>query len=310
MWTPFYWILPLISAAMWLGMLLAMFISWEVQGHPVYASEDSGQVIAYISDIGAEGLKPLFNVGCIITTLFLDLAFISERYLRHTGQLVKLTGTLERVLVALSIVFAIIGTAGLILLSFFDTLRHPSLHRLFLLFFMGGYVISAICITWEYQRLGVKYRAHTILRLSFWIKLVFIVLEIILAIAFGVCLYKKNSNPGAVLEWLIALIFTFYILTFFLDLLPAMRRHRVRADGTTDETRTGPTELEMGYSGGTNDGAPVVAGENGNGVAEARLGKHTAANRNGYANGHANGHADGTNEYGNGGGVAGTARNF
>ena len=220
-----------------------MLITWEVEGHPHYASMSANQRIAYISDIGAEGLKPLFNAGCIITTLFLDAAFLSERWLRHKGRLARNTTRMEKALVGLSLLFALIGTLGLILLSFFDTLRHPSLHRLFLLFFMGGYVVSAIFICWEYQRLGVQYRQHRILRMSFWTKLAFIVVEVVLAIAYGSLLYKERYNPGAVLEWVISLIFTFYILTFLIDLLPAVRSKHPRPH------HTGPTEVEMGVEG-------------------------------------------------------------
>lgn len=42
--------------------------------------------------------------------------------------------------------------------------------------------MSAICITAEYQRLGIRYRAHAILRMSFWVKLFFIIVEFILAV--------------------------------------------------------------------------------------------------------------------------------
>lgn len=42
-----------------------------------------------------------------------------------------------------------------------------------------------------------------------------------MAIVFVVCTFKKNKNVGAVFEWIIALIFTFYVLTFFIDLYPA-----------------------------------------------------------------------------------------
>lgn len=45
-----------------------------------------------------------------------------------------------------------------------------------------GYIISAIFICAEYQRLGIHYREHRILRISFWIKLAFIIVEIALAI--------------------------------------------------------------------------------------------------------------------------------
>ena len=40
---------------------------------------------------------------------------------------------------------------------------------------------------------------------------------IILAIAFGVLL-GRNQNAGAVIEWIIAFLFTFYLLSFWHDL--------------------------------------------------------------------------------------------
>ena len=83
-------------------MLLAMLIVWEVEGHPHYASMSKNQSIAYISDIGAQGLKPLFIAGCCVTTVFLDLSFASERWLRHTGRLAKNLGVAEKVLSVLS----------------------------------------------------------------------------------------------------------------------------------------------------------------------------------------------------------------
>ena len=84
------------------GMLLAMLIVWELEGHPHYASMSANQHIAYISDIGAQGLKPLFVAGCCVTTVFLDLSFASERWLRHTGRLARNLGVAEKILSALS----------------------------------------------------------------------------------------------------------------------------------------------------------------------------------------------------------------
>lgn len=83
-------------------MLLAMFIVWELEGSPHYTSMEEGQRIAFISDIGAQGLKPLFITGCIVTTIFLDLSFAAERWLRHTGRLAKNLGMAEKVLSGLS----------------------------------------------------------------------------------------------------------------------------------------------------------------------------------------------------------------
>lgn len=88
--------------------------------------------------------------------VFLDLSFISEQWLRHIGRLAQNKTRTETVLTALSFVFAAIGTAGIILLTIFDTFRYPRLHDVFLLLFIGGYLISAIFICWEYQRLGIR----------------------------------------------------------------------------------------------------------------------------------------------------------
>lgn len=100
------------------AMLLAMLIRWEVEGSPHYASMADNQRIAYISDIGAQGLKPLFITGSVITTVFLDLSFLAERYLRHTGRLAKNLHVAEKVLSAFASTF-------ICLYSFFS----PSLSR-------------------------------------------------------------------------------------------------------------------------------------------------------------------------------------
>ncbi|MDI1491181.1 MAG: hypothetical protein OHK93_002388 [Ramalina farinacea] len=221
----------------------------------------SNQRIAYISDIGAQGLKPLFIAGCCVTTIFLDLSFAAERWLRHTGRLAKNLGRVEKVLSALSILFAIAGTAGLILLSIFDTLRHPHLHDGFLLLFIAGYVISAIFICAEYQRLGIHYRQHRVLssRIAQPIDELLIRfdrVEIALAVVFAVCTFDNRPNVGGVFEWVIALVFTFYVLTYVIDLLPASRG---RQQNTNREV-LGNMEMghEHGPEGFQSNGTPLA----------------------------------------------------
>ena len=252
-----FYILPLISAVVWIGkrnskscratptndcagMLVAMLAYWLANGSPVYPSMETGQTIAYMfvsdlpensnvanipsrSDVGASELKPLFIAGSCITTIFLDLSFAADRWLRHRGALVPNTHWSEKVLSALAMLAAIVGTVGLICLSIFDTRNFPRRHDQFLGCFIVGYVVSAIFLCAEFQRLGKKYRQHSILRISFWIKLVFILVEVGLAVAFGV-LSRKQRNIGAIIEWVIALVFTFWVLSFVVDLLPAIRK--------------------------------------------------------------------------------------
>ena len=267
-----FWILPIISAVVWigtstvfsqyfslrqsslphenllilvfLGMLLAMLIYWLARGSPHYVSMEASQSIAYISDVGATELKPLFIAGSCVTTIFLDASFAADRYLRHKGTLAPNTTMAEKVLSGLAILTAVVGTVGLICLSIFDTVHYPRMHDTFLALFIVGYILSAIFLCAEFQRLGVQYRQYQVLRNSFWAKLTFILVEIALAIVFGVC-NRMARNVAAIVEWVIALIFTFWVLSFLIDLLPAMTRRR-RGAG---KGRYAPDNVEVEGSG-------------------------------------------------------------
>jgi len=97
---------------------------------------EAGQTIAYISDTGAYRYKGLFIAGGAITVVFLDLGMIAERWLRHNHALIPNTSWWQKGLSIFSIIAAIAGAAGLILLSCFDTYRHPQLHDKFLILFL------------------------------------------------------------------------------------------------------------------------------------------------------------------------------
>lgn len=90
----------------------------------------------YISHIGAEGVKPLFIAGSAVTVVFMDLSLLAERWLRHSGQLLKNKGRFDKACAIGSIVFSITGALGLILLSIFDAKRHQHQHYGFLVMFM------------------------------------------------------------------------------------------------------------------------------------------------------------------------------
>ncbi|KAF2099091.1 hypothetical protein NA57DRAFT_76326 [Rhizodiscina lignyota] len=274
-----FWVFPLFAGVVWLAMLLALLLDWVCKGEPHYPSFNEHQTIAYISDVGAQGLKPLFIAMSAVVVVILDLSFIFERYLRHTGRLQHNTSRFQKILSVLSILASIAGAAGLILLTIFDTLRHPHLHDAFLVLFIAGYIVSAVFICWEYQRLGIHYRQHHILRVSFWMKLAFIIVELALAIGFGVTGNRGEYNAAAVIEWVIALVFTFYVVSFAVDFIPALRTRQ-------EDTRKGaPDMVETGTA--YNPAASAPGGERYYAPAAPSNG-YTNGN-NGYANGSANG---------------------
>ncbi|KAF8604436.1 hypothetical protein BDV93DRAFT_471961 [Ceratobasidium sp. AG-I] len=239
------WMFPVASAFMWCATLLAMMITWAATGKPIYPSQDG--TIPYISDIGASYLKPLFVVGCVITGLGFFFTVLSERFLRMRGRLLPNFRRRGAVLGIISCICAFIAAAGLGLLSGFDTLRHPSLHRLFLLIFMLGTVLSAIATTIEFLALKREARhaagladatdfSFNIMRTaqgltgSYIAKLLLVAVEIALSVGFAVTMYAGKNNVAAILEWTISFVFVFYVLTFYFDLRPAAHA----ADGKYD----------------------------------------------------------------------------
>jgi hypothetical protein len=64
---------------------------------------------------------------------------------------------------------------------------------------------------------------HNLLAIAFYIKIVFIVLEVAMGAAFCVC-FARFDGPAAVLEWAIAFFFILYASAFLIDLLPAVNQ--------------------------------------------------------------------------------------
>ncbi|KII89796.1 hypothetical protein PLICRDRAFT_174631 [Plicaturopsis crispa FD-325 SS-3] len=282
---------PLFGAFIWMGTLWAMLITWLASGRPHYPSQDGH--IAYISDVGASFLKPLFVVGCCVTAACFVVALGVERWLRHEGRLVPDMRRRERALSVLAILGALLGGAGLILLSVLDTLRHPSLHRVFLLVFMIGVAFSAIFTVCEYRWLSKTFAHHAALRRAYLLKAIIAGLLILAAIAFGIALYK-STDVGACLEWAIALGFTFYLCTFAYDLrlakgVPRGELRRERFEGAHGGELSKGEAREMreavdgrDANGGVGNGYGVN-GREGNGGA----GMPGIANGYGPMNGHA-----------------------
>ena len=109
------------------------------------------------------------------------------------------------------------------------------------------------------------------MRYSFWIKLFFILTEVALAIAFGVARNQSKYNAAAVLEWVVAFIYFFYVLSYFIDFMPAVR---------TKHHQSRETEMDMAETGGMGDGA-----------ADGQ--QYFRGHENGYSNGYTNGATNG-----------------
>lgn len=90
-----------------------------------------------------------------------------------------------------------------------------------------------------------------------------------LAATFVGCDFGGSENVAAVFEWIVAFVFTFYVLTFFLDLLPAARSEQERSNREfLRKSEVGDGDDVMQEEGFTN--GPAANGVNfGNGNAYA-----------------------------------------
>ncbi|KAI5283174.1 hypothetical protein KEM54_002348 [Ascosphaera aggregata] len=127
------------------------------------------------------------------------------------------------------------GACGIIFLSIFDTWNHNSIHDAMLVLFI----------------LGLNYPEHRILKISFILKAVFIVVEFTLAVAFASESRNGNRDVAGVLEWTVSFIYGLYVFSYVVDLLPSVRfkSHIPQGQRVREEMReafAGDTNREEG----------------------------------------------------------------
>jgi len=87
----------------------------------------------------------------------------------------------------------------------------------------AGYIISAAFLCWERRQLRKDFGEHFLRSVAFYVKIVFVALEVVLIVAVIVC-FARYEDPDAVFEWAIAFLFVLYAAAFLIDLLPAARQ--------------------------------------------------------------------------------------
>ncbi len=75
---------------------------------------------------------------------------------------------------------------------------------------------------WELRPLSPHF-AYRIMRLSFWLKSVVLLLEASISLLFVVLLFKGINDIAAILEWIMGFVFTVYIASLGIDNLYSRR---------------------------------------------------------------------------------------
>lgn len=218
-----HWLLPVLAAIFWWGMLIALLACWGAQGEPVYEwMQPTDQTILYISDIAATNLQPIFISCSGMQGLLFVLAIAAEMYLRDNGRL--RAGSVNRsrargaLIAALS--FAIIGELGILFVSIFNIRHFDDAHDGLLVIFIVFVGISSLSSIAQMIILGKDYPRKRHVMVSLYARTIWFIIELGLAIAFAAC-HKTHRNAASVCEWLISFIYPFYMFIMSWDLWPA-----------------------------------------------------------------------------------------
>jgi Frag1/DRAM/Sfk1 family len=121
---------------------------------------------------------------------------------------------------------AVISRISLILLSIFNNFHFTVIYDKLVIVFIAENLISVATLVLKYilivRRYNYSSKFKRTVKVSFIIKLSYLVLKIITAIAFVIeKTLRKNINLAAVLEYVNAVLFAFFIFSFIIDLANA-----------------------------------------------------------------------------------------
>ena len=210
------------------GTILGLLIPWLIQGRPRLASFDDNQTIAFISDLGAFDLKPLFIAGAFATAALYVASLLANRALQRRHAPGATCG--EHTLTVFALVGSSAGGTAVGLLAIFDNFRFTQTHDRLLVVFIAGNLLSAAALVAEYG-LVTRHRdrppaEQRLVVVSFYMKLIYLVLEIAATVAFVLFGKAGNIDLAAVFEYVSAALFAWFIFSFVMDLRMARRGYQ------------------------------------------------------------------------------------
>lgn len=239
-----YYCIPLVSAVVWWGMLIAFLTCWVAQGKPIYPFMGGDhQNPVFLSDIAATNLNPLF-ISCVgFQMIFFIGTLVMELILRKNYRLQPYVSSKQTKFAIASIINAVIGQLGILMVSIFKTSTYGTVHTTMLIifiFFMFWACFFNLVNTFIFgnfpQRLHpnherVFFGTHRWLNLymvSFFAKLVWLLIALVFAVCFGI-INIYDSSISATFEWMICFWYGFILVMWSIDLFPsAVKHYRIR----------------------------------------------------------------------------------
>lgn len=240
-----YYLIPLVALVVWWGMLIALMSAWSIQGHPIYwFMGETDQNPVYISDIGATNLQPLFISCTGFQLIFFVGTLLMEYVLRRMKKLQPYVSNKQPWFAIVSIICAVIGQLGILFVSIFNTRNFHTVHItmvgvfIFFIFwacffnflnsFIFGNFPQRLHPNHERVIFG-KHRWANLYMVSFFFKLLWLIVAVILAAFFGYEMKHDNDSISACFEWTISFWYGLLLVFWAIDLFPsAVKHYRIR----------------------------------------------------------------------------------
>ena len=136
---------PIIASAAWSLTLTTLLIRWLSLGRPQLPGQVN-PLIPFISDIAAQAFKPIFIIGCMITSVCFIATVWCVHYVRYAEAFYGLVEdtTWRKGLSAVAMLTGLFAGGCLFLLSIFDTVEEHEKHKYLLLGTFGGLAASSL----------------------------------------------------------------------------------------------------------------------------------------------------------------------
>lgn len=155
------WLFAVSAGGAWGLTLSILLVHWLARGRPTYPFQ-SNPYVAFISDIAAFELKPVFITGCTVTALTYFGTIWSANHIRYTrnGYALAHDARWRKIMSSIAVILSFEAAVSLFLLAIFDAVQAHERHHILLLCTFGGLGLSAIFtgVTWSGQlKLHVHY---------------------------------------------------------------------------------------------------------------------------------------------------------
>ncbi|CAI6335020.1 unnamed protein product [Periconia digitata] len=208
------YLFPAIAGASWFVTLAAMLLTWVAKGCPTYPGQRN-PYIAFISDLGAFELKPLFLIGGILTASCFMATMVVVQLARYDHRMYGMKDAIWKQWVSVvAMASGVVAGLGLILLTILDTFRFHEEHAVLLLVTFLGLVSTMVLTTVVYWDQTWKPSPFRSLRACCITSVVIVLVDFVLGVAFYTLMQLSFWRTSGILEWFMAFTGAFYLWSF------------------------------------------------------------------------------------------------